>query len=742
MQASLMLLQLQLYACLSLGPVARHQSKDKGRGKGKGKDKGKESRGSKKVTVKLRPPSDERVRVVVRCRPLGEKEVTDGRNVVVEVDSTARTVAVYKPDGARDPHKVFTFDATYGPDATQLGIYEESARPIIEAALGGYNGTIFAYGQTGTGKTFTMEGVFGDKALRGIIPNAFHHIFQHIGDSVDQQYLVRASYLEIYNEDIRDLLSKNYTRKLALKEHPDSGVYVKDLSAFVVKSFTEIERVMAAGKKHRVTGATNMNAQSSRSHSVFTITIECSELGPDGDTHVRVGKLNLVDLAGSERQSKTGAAGDRLKEGININVSLSCLGNVIAALADGKTRHIPYRDSKLTRLLQDSLGGNSKTVMMANVGPADYNFEETMSTLRWANRAKNIKNKPKINEDPKDAMLRQFQEEIEALKAQLSQHGVVPDGGDSAAAASGGIDVSQARIQEMQAQLEAEKARLAADRDMVDSEKAKIAAELEARAVLLEDERKEQEALAARLAAMQDKVLSGGTEGLIDLKEKQERELEEQRLRLERQAREEERLKKELEAQAEEAELSKKKFSSLEEEAAIKTRKLKKLWSKLQNAKGELSSLEEEHAIDRLELMEEIRTQNDELKLFRCIINNFVPPTEAHKVQQRALWDDDADDYVLKPVDVTFDRELKRPAARPGEKRPLPDYALRALQQGATNPRFRVENILQMELAMPKRTTVDYVGSSVPDTIQDALDQALAGEDELELRATEALPSL
>merc|ERR1712025_797131 len=177
------------------------------------------------------------------------------------------------------------------------------------------------------------------------------------------------------------------------------------------------------GNNNRSVGATEMNLHSSRSHAIFIVTIECSDEGADGENHIRVGKLNLVDLAGSERQSKTGATGERLKEATKINLSLSALGNVISALVDGKSGHIPYRDSKLTRLLQDSLGGNTKTLMIANLGPADYNYDETLSTLRYANRAKNIKNKPKINEDPKDAMLREFQDEIKRLKQQLLGQG-------------------------------------------------------------------------------------------------------------------------------------------------------------------------------------------------------------------------------------------------------------------------------------------------------------------------------
>jgi kinesin family protein 3/17 len=241
--------------------------------------------------------------------------------------------------------------------------------------------------------------------------------------------LVRVSYLEIYNEEVLDLLGKNQDTHLEVKERPDIGVYVKDLSSVVCHNADDMDRIMNVGNRNRSTGATQMNERSSRSHAIFSITIECGDKGPDGADRLRAGKLHLVDLAGSERQSKTGATGIRLKEATKINLSLSTLGNVISALVDGKSTHIPYRNSKLTRLLQDSLGGNSKTVMIATVGPADYNYDETISTLRYATRAKSIKNHAVVNEDPKDALLRQYQKEIEDLKNQLGE-GVDYDGDD------------------------------------------------------------------------------------------------------------------------------------------------------------------------------------------------------------------------------------------------------------------------------------------------------------------------
>uniref|UniRef100_A0A2K6R6X1 Kinesin-like protein n=1 Tax=Rhinopithecus roxellana TaxID=61622 RepID=A0A2K6R6X1_RHIRO len=259
--------------------------------------------------------SSESVRVVVRCRPMNGKEKAASYDRVVDVDVKLGQVSVKNPKGtAHEMPKTFTFDAVYDWNAKQFELYDETFRPLVDSVLQGFNGTIFAYGQTGTGKTYTMEGIRGDPEKRGVIPNSFDHIFTHISRSQNQQYLVRASYLEIYQEEIRDLLSKDQTKRLELKERPDTGVYVKDLSSFVTKSVKEIEHVMNVGNQNRSVGATNMNEHSSRSHAIFVITIECSEVGLDGENHIRVGKLNLVDLAGSERQAKTGAQGERLKE--------------------------------------------------------------------------------------------------------------------------------------------------------------------------------------------------------------------------------------------------------------------------------------------------------------------------------------------------------------------------------------------------------------------------------------------
>ncbi|XP_077929831.1 kinesin-like protein KIF17 isoform X1 [Halichoerus grypus] len=365
--------------------------------------------------------ASESVKVVVRCRPMNQRERELNCQPVVTVDSARGQCFIQNPGAANEPPKQFTFDGAYYMDHFTEQIYNEIAYPLVEGVTEGYNGTIFAYGQTGSGKSFTMQGLPDPSSQRGIIPRAFEHVFESVQCAENTKFLVRASYLEIYNEDVRDLLGADTKQKLELKEHPEKGVYVKGLSMHTVHNVAQCEHIMETGWKNRSVGYTLMNKDSSRSHSIFTISIEIYAVDERGKDHLCAGKLNLVDLAGSERQSKTGATGERLKEATKINLSLSALGNVISALVDGRCKHIPYRDSKLTRLLQDSLGGNTKTLMVACLSPADNNYDETLSTLRYASRAKNIKNKPRINEDPKDALLREYQEEIKKLKAILAQ---------------------------------------------------------------------------------------------------------------------------------------------------------------------------------------------------------------------------------------------------------------------------------------------------------------------------------
>uniref|UniRef100_A0A2I2YTG2 Kinesin family member 13A n=2 Tax=Gorilla gorilla gorilla TaxID=9595 RepID=A0A2I2YTG2_GORGO len=337
--------------------------------------------------------------------------------------------------GERKPPKVFAFDYCFWSMdesnttkyAGQEVVFKCLGEGILEKAFQGYNACIFAYGQTGSGKSFSM---MGHAEQLGLIPRLCCALFKRISleQNESQTFKVEVSYMEIYNEKVRDLLDPKGSRQsLKVREHKVLGPYVDGLSQLAVTSFEDIESLMSEGNKSRTVAATNMNEESSRSHAVFNIIITQTLYDlQSGNSGEKVSKVSLVDLAGSERVSKTGAAGERLKEGSNINKSLTTLGLVISSLADqaagkGKSKFVPYRDSVLTWLLKDNLGGNSQTSMIATISPAADNYEETLSTLRYADRAKRIVNHAVVNEDPNAKVIRELREEVEKLREQLSQ---------------------------------------------------------------------------------------------------------------------------------------------------------------------------------------------------------------------------------------------------------------------------------------------------------------------------------
>eukprot|EP01137_Pigoraptor_chileana_P025291 Opistho-2@94559 len=462
-----------------------------------------------KVVVRLRPPVPQ------------ELEVHAEECLVVENSRVVRITEVIDP-GAKPssmPTEVavhgFKFDQVYDKDTTQDELYGTAIKPVVESVLEGYNGSVIAYGQTGTGKTYTMEGRYDDD--RGVIPRASEAIFHYIENSNSgSKFLVRISFLEVYNERVYDLLVPT-GENLRVREDAKRGVYVEGLSEHIVRNPEDIHDLMRRGSAVRATGCTKANAESSRSHAVFTIVLERSvadagEVEPVDNKCVIVGKLNLVDLAGSEKLPDLDNGMTRLEECKKINLSLTAFGKVILALTASGEHHTPYRDSKLTRILQDSLGGNCKTTLITTVTPMAPCFAESLNSLKFAYRAKSVKNYAVVNKDHRqEAMLSAYVSELDRLRMELAS-----------------IKVDMTREQE-------EKEKVARDWEQVQQEKNAIVTELQQSSRVLVDMLDEKSRLETRIKALENKLLTGGTriqetrefqEALVREQERMRREYE------------------------------------------------------------------------------------------------------------------------------------------------------------------------------------------------------------------------
>uniref|UniRef100_A0A8C8JVK4 plus-end-directed kinesin ATPase n=1 Tax=Oncorhynchus tshawytscha TaxID=74940 RepID=A0A8C8JVK4_ONCTS len=397
------------------------------------------------------------VKVAVRVRPFNSRETSKESKCIIQMQGNSTIIS--NPKNPKDPAKSFSFDHSYWSHTTpedptfasQSLVYNDLGKEMLQHAFDGYNVCIFAYGQTGAGKSYTMMGR-QEEGQEGIIPLLCEELFEKINDNNKDEisFSVEVSYMEIYCERVRDLLNPKNKGNLRVREHPLLGPYVEDLSKLAVTSYNDINDLMDAGNKARTVAATNMNETSSRSHAVFTIVFTQRKYDSETDLSTeKVSKISLVDLAGSERADSTGAKGTRLKEGANINKSLTTLGKVISALAEvskkkKKTDFIPYRDSVLTWLLRENLGGNSRTAMVAALSPADINYDETLSTLRYADRAKQIKCNAVINEDPNNKLVRELKDEVTRLKDLLRAQGLgdildTPIGSLTASPSSGSL---------------------------------------------------------------------------------------------------------------------------------------------------------------------------------------------------------------------------------------------------------------------------------------------------------------
>ena len=384
-----------------------------------------------RVSIRVRPPLNRETQEGIPFRSIAivsedHKSISLAEYVGAELSELERQRQWIEEPSLFHLHR-FTFDSIFDMDSLQEDVYNITAKQAVQSVLEGYNSTIFCYGQTGTGKTYTMEGFTYESKNpnRGIIQRTIQDIFNFIETTSDEntKFIIRCSFLQIYNENISDLL-KSDKKNLQIREDKKKGIYVDLLSEWAVRSPLDLYALLRRGGGTRTTSATYMNDVSSRSHAVFQITVEQMTTDielKDNKAQIKVGKLNLVDLAGSERIRITGTRGQQLEESKKINKSLSCLGNVINALTDKKGKnYIPYRDSKLTRLLQDSLGGNCKTTMIATISPSEDAFSESLSTLYFAQRAKKIKNRPIINEDVNNrALIRKYETELKNLRTEL-----------------------------------------------------------------------------------------------------------------------------------------------------------------------------------------------------------------------------------------------------------------------------------------------------------------------------------
>ncbi|XP_050672881.1 kinesin-like protein Klp68D isoform X2 [Leptidea sinapis] len=616
-------------------------------------------------SARPRTALNECVRVVVRCRPLSEREKKECYEEVVKVWPERGAVQVYNPKGE---DKLFTYDAAYDCNADTKTMYDEMVRPLVASVLDGFNGCVFAYGQTGTGKTHTMEGSPDDE---GIIPRAFHHIWAHIENtaSPDVTHLVSCSYVELYLEDVRDLLAKE-CKKLTIRGQELNGFYIPEMTSIVCKSAAEMVRVMRAGNRNRAAGRTDMNEHSSRSHAVFLVTVETAHRDSN---RIRVGKLNLVDLAGSERQRKTNASADRLREASRINQALSSLGNVISALAENSP-HVPYRDSKLTRILQDSLGGNSKTIMIANIGPAAYNYDETVTTLRYAHRAKAIKNKPVRNEDPKDAKLREFQAEIERLRSLIEQRKAIEK-------------------RKKPPKIRTKTTPQDSEEETVSIENEHILAES-----TIEQEKTKTEELEIQIRSIEERLVQGGGgKDLLNNLNESQVILQQRHMEIAERKKREIEMQQKIDLEEETTAIVTNTFTTLQQEVDHKTQRLKRCLQKYTSLREEMVEQREAHDSERREHEALQAALIAELRRRLLLADSFVPDA-GRPVVLRLRYNDDADAWERPPS-----------GAEPLRMRPVSSAGCRraACSTAGGEPRRRADNLLDLR-PIPLPSTVRH----------------------------------
>ena len=586
---------------------------------------------------------DEKISVRVRVKPCQASIISLSQD-----SSSHHTTLQLKSN-------TFSFDTVYPADCSQIDIFQSTIQTplLIDRVLDGLNACILCYGQTGSGKTHTIQGVLDHPDAWGLMPRCFEEVFERVRQR-GGRYLIRCCYLELYNEEWVDLLylssakhrqelekrgmklvagppvpdsKETQQAEIDVREREDGSVYVRNACEYIVTSKEDLMALMMLGNKRRTTASTAMNSQSSRSHAIFTITIESKQ---PNQNKVTVGKMNLVDLAGSERQKRAQTTGQRFVESTKINLSLSALGHVINSIVDQRP-HIPYRDSKLTRMLQDAIGGNSVTIMIACVSSDDSDMDESLNTLRYAQRAKQIKNKPRVNQ-AKNALVDQFDSEILQLLQQQSDH----------------TDPELARMKE---ELESEREKISESTAMAEQEKQRLLQDLNVKLQELNKERTRRTEIQVRLKSLQDSLVMGGI-NLLDQAALHEKELAQKKDALARTRVQQQQLEKEIEeVDLKQFEIEKH-YSSLKEEVEARNTQLKALWATMQSLKNEIFDMETVHEKERQELADELKSLMAEFNMKRAILKQFVPDTYLDHIIKQSQFNSDKEMWVL-PSSIT-----------------------------------------------------------------------------------------
>ncbi|KAH3758818.1 kinesin-II 85 kDa subunit [Pelomyxa schiedti] len=573
----------------------------------------------------------ENMRVFVRVRPLNPMELRENQTSVVQLAPELCSARIEVP--GRMPHN-YTFDGVFGEESTQKQIYSRAAANVIDGVLEGFNGTIFAYGQTASGKTYTMSGGTTEDD-KGIIPHAIDHIFHHIAQDTSREFVVSVACLEIYCEKITDLLGKSEER-LKLRLDEKGKFQVQGLKPRIANNPAAILKKMNKANDRRHVGKTNMNERSSRSHSIFQIIIESKKKNSESNDVLKA-KLNLVDLAGSERQKKTQAEGKRLQEATKINLSLMVLVNVINALVAGSGKHVPYRESNLTKLLEDSLGGNTRCTMMANCSPASSNADETANTLAYAHKAKQIKNKPQKNADGQDGILAQLQEQIRMLNEELKRIEDSRPVGEAArmAEVSGNSGVSPELLMNLRFEKDEKIKEALAKANVAQSERDRIYKQLKDMQEEDEKQRREIDTVKSKLKNTQDAICVGGV-NLLDENARQSAELLQAQNEIEMQKAKEAQLLQELQAEEEAALFKEEMYKSVEDEIAKKTAKAEKVFATLKSMQEETEVMKAQFEEERDLLLDSIRELERDCSFQDLIIDYFIPPEYRNLIEENA----------------------------------------------------------------------------------------------------------